>query len=65
MTFLEAKGLLTFRQSMEGGEFGNADVEAWRTCLDDVGYVAALGAAVAHYRESTEPLKPAHIISRV
>lgn len=56
--------LLTLRQSIEGVVFGETDVRSWAVCLDGVGSNAALEAAVMHYRKSTKPLKPAHILKR-
>lgn len=65
MTIQEAKALLIFRESMEGGIAKDIHAESWATVLEGVGYMEALEAAVAHYQESTEPLKPAHILKRV
>lgn len=64
MTLKEAEALLRFRQSIEGAVFDDIDAQSWALCLEGVGYTEALKAAVEHYRESLEPLKPAHILKR-
>lgn len=44
---------------------GRADVAAWHDALDDLDEDACHRAVVAHYRDSTEWLMPAHVRRRV
>lgn len=53
--------LLTLAAAYDYRKTGEADVEAWHWALDDIALEDAKEAVVAHYRESTEWLKPAHV----
>lgn len=53
--------LLTFAGTYDYRKVGDADVEAWHLALDDLALDDAKKAVVAHYREQTDRLMPAHV----
>lgn len=53
--------LLTFAATFDHRKTGEADVEAWHLALDDLPFDDAKQAIVAHYREQTDRLMPAHV----
>lgn len=57
--------LVAYVRSIQGGEVTRLDVEAWHDVLGHLGYDDAKAAAKAHASESTDHLKPAHILQRV
>lgn len=57
--------LLAYVRSIQGGEVTRLDVEAWHDVLGHLDYAEAKAAAKAHASESSEHMKPAHIIGRV
>jgi hypothetical protein len=62
VTRAEIVVLLTRMSTYDLRKFGDADVEAWYMALDDLPSVdEAMAAVVAHYRESTDKIMPAHV----
>lgn len=61
----EVAMLLAFVHSVQGGETNDIEVAGWFDTLGHLDYQDALAAAKAHARESSEHMKPAHIIGRV
>lgn len=61
MIHSEVVSLLTLAGTYDYRRVGDADVEAWLLTLDDIGYEEARLAVLAHYRESTDRLMPAHV----
>jgi hypothetical protein len=61
MTPPEIVELLTLAATYDYRKIGEADVEAWHLALDDITIDDAKTAVVAHYRESTDRLMPAHV----
>lgn len=53
--------LLTFAATYDHRKTGEADVEAWYLALDDLPFDDAKAAIVAHYREQTDRIMPAHV----
>lgn len=65
MNRVEAAALLTIAASYDGRDVTEADATAWAAALPEVGFEDAREATVAHYRDETAWLKPAHVLQRV
>lgn len=65
MNLTETSALLTFAARYDRRTIGEQDVRAWQEALADVDVEGARDAVVAHYRESTDFLMPAHVRARV
>lgn len=61
MNFEETHALLTFAQTVDNRKFDDATVISWQVILDAVDGQDAMRAAVAHFRDNTAYLTPAHI----
>lgn len=61
MNFEETHALLTFAATIDNRKFDDATVISWQVVLDQVDGQDAMRAAVAHFRDNTAYLTPAHI----
>ena len=60
---IQETGLLLGKIALvENREATNETIRAWQEILANVAFEDALEALTNHYRNSTEPVKPAHII---
>ncbi|MFJ6532452.1 hypothetical protein [Microbacterium sp. NPDC091662] len=57
--------LLTRIQTLDNRRVDKLTLQAWEPLMAGVDYADAVAAVNAHFRESTEYLKPAHIIGRI
>jgi len=57
--------LLARIQVLDNRQVDKLTLEAWEPLMTGIDYEAAVEAVNAHFRESTEYLKPAHITERV
>ncbi|MFI5938622.1 hypothetical protein [Actinoplanes sp. NPDC051494] len=53
--------LLTLAGTFDYRRVGDADVEAWHLALDDIDFVDAKAAVVAHYRATRDRLMPVDV----
>lgn len=59
---LEETGILLAKIALiENRNFTNESIQVWFKILEDVSLEFAMEALMQHYRNSTEPVKPAHI----
>ena len=65
MSLQELTMLLARIQVLDNRQVDQLTIEAWAPLMEGVEYADAVAAVNAHFRESTEYLKPAHIISNV
>lgn len=70
MTPQEIIDLLSVAAGYDRRTIGQADVEAWRLALDDprvpnISLEEAVDAIILHYRDTTDFVMPAHILTRV
>jgi len=65
MTTDEMIDLLTLAAGYDRRTVGEADVTAWQLAVGDLPFGDAKLAVVAHYRETTDWLMPAHVRTRV
>jgi hypothetical protein len=61
VNFEETHALLTFAATIDNRKFDDATVISWQVVLDAVDGRDAMRAAVAHFRDDTAYLTPAHI----
>lgn len=61
MTKADVVLLLGFASMYDYRRIGEADVEAWYLVVGDLDLDDAKAAVIAHYRDSTERLMPAHV----
>jgi hypothetical protein len=62
MDISETGMLLAKIALIENREATNETIRAWHEILANIEFADALDALTNHYRNSTEPAKPAHII---
>lgn len=65
MTADEVVDLLTLMASYDRRTVGKADVAAWQQVVGDLPFGDCEQAVIAHYRDSTDWLMPAHVRQRV
>jgi hypothetical protein len=65
MTYDEVCDLLGDIAAFDRRTLGDKDGEAWEAAVGDLPYADCRAAVVAHYRESTQWVMPAHIRERV
>lgn len=65
MTNAEVTELLSTLQPYDQRSVGETDVIAWHGALGDLRFEECRDAVLAHYRESTDRVMPAHIRRRV
>lgn len=65
MTGDELTVLLARIQVLDNRQVDDLTLEAWAPLMAGVAYPDAVAAVNEHFRESTEYLKPAHIIGRI
>lgn len=61
----EVIDLLTLMASYDRRKVGEADVAAWYAAVGDLAFGDSRDAVIAHYRECTDWLMPAHVRQRV
>lgn len=61
----EVIDLLTLMASYDRRKVGEADVAAWYAAMGDLAFSDSRDAVIAHYRDSTEWIMPAHVRRRV
>jgi hypothetical protein len=61
----EVIDLLTLMASYDRRKVGEADVAAWYAAVSDLPFGDGRDAVIAHYRESTDWIMPAHVRQRV
>ena len=61
----ELTALLTRITILDNRPVDALTIEAWEPIVGDLDFARAVDAVNAHFRESTEYLKPAHIVQRV
>jgi hypothetical protein len=47
---------------IENREATNETIRAWHEIIQDLGFDDAMEALIRHYRNSTDSIKPAHIV---
>lgn len=57
--------LLARIQVLDNRQVDELTIQAWAPLMEDVNYHDAVAAVNRHFRESTEYLKPAHIIRSI
>lgn len=57
--------LLARIQVLDNRQVDKLTLQAWEPLMEGVAYADAVEAVNGHFRESTEYLKPAHIIGRI
>ncbi|OAZ40924.1 hypothetical protein A9Z40_03000 [Microbacterium arborescens] len=65
MTGNELAVLLARIQVLDNRQVDELTLQAWEPLMEGLAYADAVAAVNAHFRESTEYLKPAHIVQRV
>lgn len=65
MTGEELTVLLARIQVLDNRQVDKLTLQAWEPLMAGVDYLDAVAAVNAHFRESTEYLKPAHILGRI
>lgn len=70
MTDDEVRELLSVAAGYDSRETGDADVAAWAQALDDprapnIGLEEAVDAVIVHYRDNTDRIMPAHVLTYV
>ena len=65
MNLTETTTLLAMIQAFDRRTVGQADVTAWQATLDDLRFDDCRDAVVAHFRNSSEWLMPAHVRATV
>ena len=65
MSLQELTMLLARIQVLDNRQVDQLTIEAWEPLMEGVEYADAVAAVNAHFRESTEYLKPAHIINGI
>jgi len=65
MSLQELTMLLARIQVLDNRQVDQLTIEAWEPLMDGVEYLDAVAAVNTHFRESTEYLKPAHIINGI
>jgi hypothetical protein len=65
MNIQELTTLLARIQVLDNRQVDELTIHAWAPLMADVPYANAVQAVNAHFRESTEYLKPGHITQRV
>lgn len=65
MTLDETVDLLSVAAAYDLRKLGESDSIAWHAAVGDLGYEDSRAAVVAHYREETERIMPAHVRRRV
>lgn len=65
MNTAELTMLLARIQVLDNRQIDQLTIEAWTPLMAHTGYADAVEAVNAHFQESTDYLKPAHIIRRV
>lgn len=61
MNITEAANILGLAATYDRRTIGDAEIVAWQAALSDVNFADAQTAVVAHYRDSTDWLMPAHV----
>lgn len=61
MNLTEAANILGLAATYDRRTIGDAEIVAWQAALSDVEFTDAQAAIVAHYRDSTDWLMPAHV----
>jgi hypothetical protein len=61
----EVIDLLTLAASYDRRKVGESDVAAWGLAIGDLPFADTREAVIAHYRESTDWIMPAHVRQRV
>lgn len=65
MSLQELTMLLARIQVLDNRQVDQLTIEAWLPLMEGVRYADAVTAVNTHFRDSTEYLKPAHIIGRI
>ena len=65
MTKGDVARLLTMAAAFDQRTIGDADIEAWAAVIGDLRFEDAQSGLIAHYREETTRIMPAHVLERV
>lgn len=65
MTLDETIDLLSVAAAYDLRKLGESDSIAWHAAIGDLGFEDSRAAVIAHYRETTDRIMPAHVRQRV